>query len=86
MEAEAYKNDDVEKWNNNYHTKVEFFFVECESRGVVRRVRNSTTRLYGSTKRATMDSIMWVGATVPDQRVLRRCTVSRPGGVLGSVR
>ena len=63
----TYKNDDVDKWNSNYHTKVEFFFVECETRGVVAS--------------AKQDEVVWFhevrnvqyhvgGATVPDQRVL----------------
>ena len=63
----TYKNDDMEKWNNNYHTKVEFFFLECQSRGVVAS--------------AKQDEVVWFhevrngqyhvgGATVPDQRVL----------------
>ena len=62
-----YENADVEKWNANYHTKVEFFFNECESRGV--------------EVCAKLDELVWfhkvrngqyhVGdATVPDQRVL----------------
>ena len=63
----TYKNDDVEKWNSNYHTKVEFFFVDCESRGVA--------------PSAKQDELVWFhevrneqyhvgGATVPNQRVL----------------
>ena len=63
----TYKNDDVEKWNSNYHTKVEFFFAECVTRGVVAS--------------AKQDEVVWFhevrngqyhlgGATVPNQRVL----------------
>ena len=65
--GQTYKNEDVEKWSNNYHTKAEFFFLECKSRGVV--------------PNAKQDEIVWFhavrngqyhvgGATVPDQRVL----------------
>ena len=62
-----YKNDDVEKWTNNFHSKVEFFFAECEEREV------ETT--------AEEDEILWFhgvrnqqyhagGATVPHQLAL----------------
>ena len=65
--GQNYKKEDVEKWNSNYHTKVEFFFVECESRDVIAR--------------AKQDEIVWFhevrngqyhegGATVPNQRAL----------------
>ena len=63
----TYENDDVKKWSNNYHTKAEFFFLECKSRGVV--------------PSAKQDEVVWFhevrneqyhvgGATVPQQRVL----------------
>ena len=63
----TYENENVEKWSNNYHTKAEFFFLECKSRGVV--------------PNAKQDEVVWFhavrngqyhvgGATVPDQRVL----------------
>ena len=65
--GQTYKNEDVEKWGNNFHAKVEFFFLECKSRGVV--------------PNAAQDEIVWFhgvrngqyhggGANVPDQRVL----------------
>jgi hypothetical protein len=63
----TYKRDDVEKWLYNYHTKVEFFFIECGSRSV--------------TVTAKHDEIVWFhevrngqyhigGATVPQRREL----------------
>jgi hypothetical protein len=62
-----YPNADVERWLNNYHTKVNFFFQECVTRRVV--VVNQ------------QDEIVWYheerngqyhvgGATVPQRREL----------------
>lgn len=62
-----YKKDDVEKWNNNFHSKVEFFFEECKCRNVV--------------PTAKQDEILWFhaarneqyhvgGPSVPQQSVL----------------
>lgn len=63
----SYKNDDVAKWLNNYHTKMEFFFIECGLRGVAAVAKH--------------DEIIWFhevrngqyhvgGATVPQRREL----------------
>lgn len=63
----TYKKDDVKEWLNNYHTKVEFYFIECGSRSV--------------TAVAKQDEIVWFhevrngqyhvgGATVPQRREL----------------
>jgi hypothetical protein len=62
-----YQTADVEKWLSNYHTKVEFFFVECAARIV--------------SVIARRDEIVWFhevrngqyhvgGATVPQRREL----------------
>jgi hypothetical protein len=63
----TYKKDNVEKWLDNYHTKVGFFFIECASRSI--------------TLAAKQDEIIWFhevrngqyhvgGATVPQRREL----------------
>lgn len=63
----TYKKDDAEKWLSNYHTKVEFFFIECGSRAIAAV--------------AKPDEIIWFhevrngqyhvgGATVPQRREL----------------
>lgn len=63
----TYKKDDVDKWLFNYHSKVEFFFIECGSRGITATVKQ--------------DEIIWFhevrngqyhvgGATVPQRREL----------------
>ena len=63
----SYPRDDVAKWISNYHTKAEFFFLECKSRGIA-----------PSSKQ---DEVVWFhevrngqyhvgGATVPDLRAL----------------
>ncbi|HMN39658.1 MAG TPA: hypothetical protein PKE29_02360 [Phycisphaerales bacterium] len=63
----SYSNADVEKWLNNYHTKIEFFFAECASRTVIAV--------------AKQDEIIWFhevrngqyhvgGATIPQRREL----------------
>ena len=65
--GQEYERDDVENWGRDYHTKTEFFFIECESRGVV--------------VSAERDEVIWFhqvrneqyhvgGATVPQQREL----------------
>jgi hypothetical protein len=66
----TYKNEDVEKWLQNYHTKIEFFFMECGTRKV--------------TATCKIDEIIWFhdvrngqyhvgGATVPQRRELDGC-------------
>lgn len=66
----TYKNEDVEKWLKNYHTKIEFFFIECGTRTV--------------TATCQIDEIVWYhevrngqyhvgGATVPQRRELDGC-------------
>lgn len=63
----TYSKADVEKWSNNYHTKVEFFFVECGSRGI--------------TVDVEQDEVIWFhevrngqyhvgGSTIPNELVL----------------
>jgi len=63
----TYPTADVDKWLNNYHTKVDFFFRECSTRGM--------------TVVAQHDEIIWFhdvrngqyhigGATVPQRREL----------------
>src|SRR5260221_3078874 len=63
----SYSGVDVERWLCNYHTKVDFYFVECRARGV--------------TAKAEKDVIVWFpevrngqyhigGATVPQRREL----------------
>jgi hypothetical protein len=65
-----YAKPDVEKWLYNYHTKIDFFFVECGSRSIA---------VIGKK-----DEIIWFhdvrngqyhvgGATVPQRRELDGC-------------
>ncbi len=65
-----YKKDDVEKWLKNYHTKIEFFFLECLARTL--------------TASCMHDEIIWFheirngqyhvgGATIPQRRELDGC-------------
>ncbi|ALZ06983.1 hypothetical protein CF342_06325 [Pseudomonas aeruginosa] len=63
----TYPKVDVERWLNNFHTKAEFFFIECGTRSI--------------TANAKQDEVIWFhdvrngqyhvgGATVPQRREL----------------
>lgn len=63
----TYKKDDVEKWLNNYHTKVEFFFIECGSRGITAAAKPDETIWFHEVRNGQYHV---GGATVPQRREL----------------
>jgi hypothetical protein len=63
----TYKNEDVEKWSSNYHTKAEFFFLECKSRGVVPNAKQDEVVWFHGVRNGQYHG---GGTNVPDQRVL----------------
>ena len=79
-----YPKEDVEKWLKNYHTKIEFFFLECTTRQI--------------TAIGQQDEIVWFhevrngqyhvgGATVPQTRELdgvREAAIEVFGVLFGS--
>ena len=65
--GQTYKNEDVEKWSNNYHTKADFFFLECKSRGVVPNAKQDEVVWFHAVRNGQYHA---GGSTVPNQRVL----------------
>ena len=62
-----YKNADVERWNNNYHTKVEFFFAECKTHSVVTTAKEDEVLWFHKVRNEQYHE---GGASIPQQRVL----------------
>ena len=79
----TYQNTDVDRWLKSFHTKVEFFFIECGSRRI--------------TAIAKQDELVWFhevrngqyhvgGATIPQRRELERRPPRRNRGFFHLVR
>ena len=65
--GKTFKNEDVEKWGNNYHTKSQFFFLECKSRGIVPNAKQDEVVWFHAVRSGQYHA---GGSTVPDQRAL----------------
>jgi len=66
----AYRNEDVEKWLKNYHTKVEFFFLECGSRTLTAVCKHDEIIWFHEVRN---DQYHVGGATIPQRRELDGC-------------
>jgi hypothetical protein len=65
--GKTYPNADVEKWLGNFHTKVEFFFLECAARTVAVMCKNDELVWYHEVRNGQYHV---GGATVPQKREL----------------
>lgn len=63
----TYPTADVEKWLNNYHTKVDFYLLECKSRGVAATTEKDTIVWFHEVRNGQYHS---GGATIPQRREL----------------
>ena len=66
-EGVTFKNEDVDKWTDNYHSKVEFFFTEFQSRGIPVSVKQDEVLWFHTVRNEQYHA---GGANVPQQRVL----------------
>lgn len=62
-----YPKEAVVKWLGNFHTKVEFFFDECQTRGIVATSKRDEMVWYHGVRNGQYHQ---EGATVPQRRVL----------------
>ena len=60
----AFKNENVEKWLNNFHSKVEFFFEECKCRNVMPTAKQDEVVWFHGVRNQQYHA---GGATVPQQ-------------------
>lgn len=63
----SYASVDIGKWLSNYHTKVEFFFAECTSRGVTATTEKDVIIWYHEVRNGQYHV---GGATIPQRREL----------------
>lgn len=62
-----YRREDVEQWLRNYHTKAEFFFGECGSRGVTPTAKQEEMVWFHDVRN---EQYHGGGANVPQRRAL----------------
>lgn len=62
-----YASVDVEKWSSNYHTKVDFFFAECTTRGVAVTAQKDVIVWFHEVRNGQYHT---GGATIPQKREL----------------
>lgn len=63
----TYKNIDVDNWTSDYHSKVGFFFIECESRNIAVIAKQDEVVWFHNVRN---EQYHIGGPTVPQQRVL----------------
>lgn len=63
----SYSTNDVDRWLSNFHTKVEFFFVECGARGVIALTEKDVLIWYHQVRNGQYHV---GGATIPQRREL----------------
>lgn len=62
-----YKKEDVVKWSNNFHSKVEFFFAECRKRNIKANAKEDEVLWFHSIRNQQYHV---GGATIPQQLAL----------------
>ena len=65
--GQTYKNVDVEKWKNDFHSKVEFFFADCENRNIETTAQKDEVLWFHSVRN---DQYHGGGANIPPQMAL----------------